>query len=994
MPTIDFQPLLSVLGDFWKEHDDLPKIKAYWEALIRAADNEWLQLRQFGDSRVLGTLPTFIYHDYLYRHLEGWKDTGVFHQHYKKSFRATAGQAIFYPGVFVEPVSTRVYIEGKELDATAGDFQVVYEQDSTQPGVNPRGSRIILPAGIPASSSVQMVADRETFWIDHTFTAPALDFAFAHDANLLSVKVVVESFDITSLVQIDVLGTTISYRTSGATNPNTQDTRKFLRGETIRVVDGLTTIVIQVTADSPTLTVPAPVNPASLVYRVLNLDVSEGMVVLEAKRIRLMGQAFPPNTRVRVIDLTGAQTFDVTTPTDTIELDREVNPETAEVTFLSGSIYGLGVSDKGVSFRRSFQAGVRLFVRGDYHLLHDHASYHVELAQSSDRASVPNTRPWVLTPAIVEIPELPIEVYVDGMLQHPSAYIFLPLQETFTVRFVNGLLPNFLPAGTVVDFFYADHEDDRLHRHVHDRFVAADNQFSIQLSAAHSERFGPHITLDGVLQNNPANYGYTRGRDFIHFDPPLADGTIVKVDGERLELPYTIDVDTDIVSADFIREDLPESRVVASEFFQNGLDRNVTVLSRQTTEDAPEAGFSIEQTPSTVSGFTLRSSGPFEEGWFRGALVDEKTAWRNFGSVVSLKRDSSDQYVRTVQAMFNAYFRGSQRYTLENFVDVIMGSAFLDEEGTLVRVDVSNDDRKAVVSGGSGEKTYTLSQLVPDRTWSGREMPRFHALTEYCRFLDLTETNCPWLPVAAEALSVDFAAARRFDVKSDASISGVDPVYDANESTLRDPLKDFVAGDDGEVWVGDLISVVWSGGSSDYGRVTEIIDRDTLRVRLSVPSVSVGYGDEAFAGSAPGIINGWGGLRANETVASYVIAARKTRRIDTHRFLDAMDPEDFPYATQVLVPLFRQFVSLIRFNWEGLREGLLDDVKLFLDTAKPAGSGYIAFASVNEDEGLEDPMAVVFDEDDPEIDLIPNLFAVGVGAIDGGNPVGSSVGVA
>lgn len=994
MPTIDFQPLLAVLGDFWKEHEDLPKIKAYWEALIRAADNEWLQLRQFGDSRILGTLPTFVYHDYLYRHLEGWKDSGVFHRHYKKSFRASAGQVIFYPGVFVEPGTTRVYIEGKELDAAAGDFQIVYDQDATQPGVNPRGSRIILAAGIPANSSVQMVADRETFWLDHTFTAPVLSFAFAHDANPLTVKVVVESIDVTNQMLVDAGGTKLSFALSGAVNPNTPDTRMFRRGETIRIVDGATVVTIQVLADAQTLTIPVPVAPASSIYRVLNLDVSEGMVALEPKRVRLLGQAFPPNTRVRVIDITGAQTFDVTTPTDTIDLLREVNPETAEVTFLAGSIYGSLVNDKGVSFRRSFQAGVRLFVRGDYHLIHDHASYHVELTQSSDRASVPNTRPWVLTPTILELPELPIEVYVDGMLQHPSSYIFLPLQETFTVRFVNGLLPNFLPAGTMVDFFYADHEDDRLHRHVHDRFVAADNQFSLQLSAAHSERFGPHITLDGIVQNNPVNYGYTKGRDFLHFDPPLADGTIVKVDGERLELPFVIDVDMDIVAADFVSEDLPESRVVAAEFFQDGLDRNVTVLSRQTTVDAPELGFSIEQIPSTVSGFTLRSSGPFEEGWFRGALVDEKTAWRAFGSVVSLKRESSDKYVRTIQAMFNAYYRGSQRYTLENFVDVIMGSAFLDEEGSLVRVDVSNDDRKATVAGRSGEKVYTLSQLVPDRTWSGREMPRFHALTEYCRFLDLTETNCPWLPVAAEVLSEDFAAAKRLDVKADAVISGVDPVYDSRESTLRDPLKDFVGGDEGEVWVGDLISVVWSGGSSNYGRVTEVIDRDTLRVRLSVPSVSVGYGMEAFAGSAPGILNGWGGLRANETVASYVIAARKTRRIDTHRFLDAMDPEDFPYAAQALVPLFRQFVSLIRFNWEGLREGLLDDVKLFLDTAKPAGSGYIAFASVNEDEGLDDTLAVVFDEDDPEVDLIPNLFAVGVGAIDGGNPVGASVGVA
>jgi hypothetical protein len=320
-----------------------------------------------------------------------------------------------------------------------------------------------------------------------------------------------------------------------------------------------------------------------------------------------------------------------------------------------------------------------------------------------------------------------------------------------------------------------------------------------------------------------------------------------------------------------------------------------------------------------------------------------------------------------------------------------MGSSFLDLQGRLIRTTDTPERRFAVVEDKEGEKEYDLSKVVPDRLLTTKEMPRLHALTAYARDLEMTEANFPWLPVIAEDFAVDFSFAKRLDVKSNATISGVDPVYDPRTEEFIDVTKNFVDGDEGEVWRNDLVTVRWTDGSRSFGRVREIIDKTILRVTLTVPEAGLGWGGGGWGGAAPGIIHGWGGLYHPENIESYEIAVRKTRRLDTHRFLDQLDSEDFSYVSGVLLPIFRPFTILMRFNWEGLQEGFLTDVKQFLDTAKPASSRYIAFTQVNEDAGIVDEVDFEFVEDEVELELFGNLWAVGLGALDAGNPVGASI---
>jgi hypothetical protein len=594
----------------------------------------------------------------------------------------------------------------------------------------------------------------------------------------------------------------------------------------------------------------------------------------------------------------------------------------------------------------------------------------------------------------VEDPALPVEVYVDGAFIPRDDWIFLPGHETVAIRLVATGQPTPVPPGTPVAIYYADHEDDRHHKHIRDRFVTADGQFSFELSEAHDSRFPVYPMMDGFIQANPDNYGYAGQQSFFHITPPASDGVIVEIRGARLEYLYKADVDFDVQAYMFKEDEVPPARIVWAQSLKNGIDSGVA-LPVQSGSEVLETGFIVEPDISTPAGFVLKSSALYEDAWFFEADTDERSAWSNFGSVIGFDRATSNDYVRVVQALFAAYFKGSQRYTLENFACLIMGASFLDAPATLQRVQESRDRRDAqVLTLDQQSLTYELSKVVPDRLVRGSTMPKFHALTQYCKIMDLTAQNFPWLAVAAASFSEDFAFAKNFDYATPGVITGVDPLYDVSALQFTDTTKDFVDGEAGTVWPGDLVAVEWSGGQRGYGRVEEVVDKSILKVRLSVPEILSAYGKEAYGGGPPGKVHAYGGSRAQEYIERYTIWVRQIRRLDSYHFMDSMTADELSYVNGVIVPLLSPFVFLIRFHWEGLNEGLLEDVKHFLDTAKPAASNYIAFSNVNEDAGIVDTAGVELVEEPLDIDIIPNLFAVGLGAIDGGDPVGSSIEVA
>ena len=130
--TFDPGPLLRFIPSYWRDYyEDRDQLVRYWESLSRLMDDSWAQIEQVNDSANIDTVPTLFYHTYLFRRLLDWTSLGTIHQHFRKDFRATSGQTIFYIGAWPELTSLRIFVNGAEVDASSGAFSVTFDQDST-----------------------------------------------------------------------------------------------------------------------------------------------------------------------------------------------------------------------------------------------------------------------------------------------------------------------------------------------------------------------------------------------------------------------------------------------------------------------------------------------------------------------------------------------------------------------------------------------------------------------------------------------------------------------------------------------------------------------------------------------------------------------------------------------------------------------------------------------------------------------------------------------
>ena len=82
------------------------------------------------------------------------------------------------------------------------------------------------------------------------------------------------------------------------------------------------------------------------------------------------------------------------------------------------------------------------------------------------------TRPFALTALLVERPNFPIQVYMNGVMLYPDNYTFL---STTTIELVAPLI---FPIGTEVDFYYVDTEAPQPHLHVREEFRVANPKTS------------------------------------------------------------------------------------------------------------------------------------------------------------------------------------------------------------------------------------------------------------------------------------------------------------------------------------------------------------------------------------------------------------------------------------------------------------------------------------------------------------------------------------
>ena len=236
----------------------------------------------------------------------------------------------------------------------------------------------------------------------------------------------------------------------------------------------------------------------------------------------------------------------------------------------------------------------------------------------------------------------------------------------------------------------------------------------------------------------------------------------------------------------------------------------------------------------------------------------------------------------------------------------------------------------------------------------------------------MLEVNDSWDPFDALALigdifSEDYSFAGTLDSNEPYVLEGGPASFDTMEMVLSDSAVDFK---ESEVWVGDLVALYESGSSTPaYGRVTQV-DQHTLVVDVPLSVPVAGYGD--------GYYGQWvyGGKSPEVTIDSYKIWVRRTSRIDYYNRLDEASHDVVSYLASLLHSIYSNFVFLVKINWPAVRDdGALRDVITFMNTMKPADTGFIPMTRPYE-TGLSDTINSSIDDEEPSRSVVPNFLFV------------------
>lgn len=926
----DPSPLLDFVPSFWRDYyEDRAQIVRLWEGFSRLMDDEYATLEQANDASNPGTCPDFIYHTYLYRKLEDWKSYGIIHSHYRVDFRATAGQKIFYLGFWPDPTEVQIFVNGKEVDTFTDPYVVTFTQDATQPGTNPAGARLIFEDPKVLGTPITVVTDKAIYrYVQEVPSGGLTSLTFPGPIDPDSVKVVVEKLDVTG--DLNITGSGFSWKNLV---PAVQDNRIFRRGEAYELLDTITNITSFVTVNTDESSVSATIaNPASTtIYRVVGLDVSAGQIDLNGNVLSLNGQTFPVSMRVRAADAYGSLSATPVRPVNVISFDRHFDPASQGVYFLNGRIDGgYSATDDTVTFERSFQAGTVLSVEGAIYNENDHAAHREVIASVTDLVNIDPNRPLHLTPGLVEIPEYPVLVFVDGILQHPDTYSFV---STSRIQLAGPVNP-----GTVVDVLYVDLEDPIEHLHVRETMRIDKPTSAFELVDYVDVNLAPMITVDGKLISDPDEVRFNSNGEFLRFINWLSAGSVVKVRGAHPSLRYYHEIDPELVRA---------------EFMQNGIDeRSEAIPAGWTIQFAWEDGFRFVNA-------LVEANAKIEDAWFVNVYVDERTAYDNFGVLLGIDRETSKEYVDVLRAVFAGNYMGSQPETIENYACIIMGSDYLAKAETITSI-VGN----TVTANGS---QYELMPGVPRRIEPGSAYGKYRAVSEPLRVIDDWQ-SFDALAIIGSRFSDDYTFAQTLDTHRLSVLEGGNSTFYADDMRLEDPNVDFIAE---EVWVGDLVAMYDATTPTvpAYGRITKV-ERHAIWADVPISVLVSGYG-QGFYGQWV-----YGGGSSIIPIDSYKIWNRKTDRLDLFERLDEALPEFVPYLASVLHNLLSAFVFLVEIRWAAVKDATaLRDTTQFIDRTKPEDTDYIAYTKPYEGD-LTEPIDASLDDEDPTWTVVPNFLFV------------------
>lgn len=930
--TFDPRPLYGFIPSFWQDfYLDKPRLVRMWESLARIADDEWAQLLQIDDASNVWTCPSLIYHTYVYRELEDWHSYGVPHFHYRKDFRAAAGQTVFYLGAWISVDEAAVFVDGKELDVEDDPYVLTQVQDATQPGTNPSGTRLIFSNPRALNEGISLFSDREIFYIEQEVPAGGLtEFLSGRTLDPYSAVVTLKKLNLTRFLQL----TANSFSWSSTPSLLVEDTREFVTGEVFEIVDAGVSQTVSLIATTQTVTFPTAVNPLTAqVYKVLDLEITDGKLRLDGTVFRAY-KVLPPALRIRFTDVYGTVSR-VTPLSSSINLGRAFDENTIKGYLLGGEILGAYSADTdGVRLARSFMEGTVIAVQMAVDEPNDHASFHGVTTTVTQDIDVPPTRPFNLTPTLTEKAGFPVQVYVDGLLLHPDTYTFL---STTRVRISIG----FLPIGTQTDVHWVDLEDPQPHLHVDEEITVGSPSRAFELSTAVSDIYPRYVSVDGVVKGEPAERWFSVDGKFLTFYTALSEGSIVRVRGANHSYYFYHDIDVDLIRAAYL---------------QDGIDqRSGTIPAGWETQLVWQEGFNIEDG-------LLEANARVRTAWFVDAFVDERTGYNNFGSLIGFDRATSDEYMRILRALYSGSYAGSRKAVLESLICIIMGSEYLAQGGEVQAIE--NGEVK------TAEETVELDPAVPARVSAGESYEKLWAVSSFAEIVDSAPPE--FLPQAVEDFSPDYKFARSLDTRVSTILEGGPVDFYTETQTLEDLNTDFV---EENVWPGDLVRMAPTGLSVVYCRVVSV-ERHHLVLDSNLQGFSSGYGEEGYGEWVYG-----GGLLIISDVY-YKIWVRALDRLDEELSLDRAKEEDIPYLNERMTDLFSPFVGIIHLRWAGLRSAqALDDVQDFLERSKPEESGYLVYARAYEEEGIQDELSGTLGDQDQLITQYPDFVYMDEGIV-------------
>ena len=646
----------------------------------------------------------------------------------------------------------------------------------------------------------------------------------------------------------------------------------------------------------------------------------------------------PTGATVRVSDSSGTQSFTTSSFTSSIKMSRAVT-STADVFIYGVQVTGLEVTEDGILFKRPItsKSAISIFAEGALKIGHDHARLSFANTVSGLSAiPIPVTRPLALNPNLTEDKRYPVKVFINGILLPSFNYVFNSTTQITLTSSIN--------VGDRVDVIYVDAEEIQQHAHITQIFqVPSGSIFSAAdlPEKVDSDRYPFYVetlsntyTVGVGLLIADADVSTANNLTFT-ISPDISGPISVYYEGMVPALEYRTILDPRVDESERY-----EGTLVSAERLQDGID----VPSKSSFGETLVVLRSGSRT-------VVESDYAYETGWFVNAQVDEHLIRETLGLAVRAndRGVSDDQYRSFVKALYAALYSGSQTSVIENFACHVLGSNIT--EAGVNRGYYQGSDGNTYLKVGESD-----AQLTPEIAArpAPRNIPKFFAVSAHCEVIERNLASIPWLAFIAEALSSDYRYAKRLDQYRPLALTSDNGTFSNNTLLLTDYSVDYLSA---EIWVGDLIELTISDGVSTrkvYTRVLSVVNSNQIKIDIDLLDSSFGWGDPDGWGET----TGWGGVGAYENIETYTIWCRQTRRKDTHLFTDEMldqsralsAGESVQAVTGKLSTILNKFLFAVKIHWFSNRDDRrLADLKLLLDSIKPADTNYVAYTEVIAD---------------------------------------------